>query len=195
MKALAFFLILVGVCVLALLVLAKVSGPKPEDFSLTWLGVAALLVAVATLSQVVFAVITYLEGVTLRHQIEEVQGKLDRHREQNLKQIQGYKDAFYHTARASVAALMEVFTYSDPSPHRENALKGLRIAQMNADLAHGTYPSLWSAMQTAFQLDKKRFMDLECEIWECSSLLAREESDRIRGEYKKLKQNILKRRL
>jgi len=173
------------------LLLIACASDLTNDYLTGWLAIAGILVAVSALSQVIFAVVAYLESAALRNQIESLRVKAVEAHENSLEQLQTLKRAFYDAAKASIAGLMESLSYGAQGQSFRIAMNNLKLAQMNVDLAHGTYLSLWSAMQNAFKLDKRCFLELESDIVQRSQALCKAERDRILKEFKGLKVQAL----
>src|ERR1051325_1287719 len=187
MRTLVYGILALVVCTFFVACLILLTGSISVDYSTAWLGVAGVIVAVAALSQVIFAVVVYFESVTLRYQMERLHKEATQQHENNHAQIQKYKDAFHDAAKASIIGLMEALTYSERGEGFQAAMKQLKLAQINIEIAHGTYITLWSAMQNSFKLSKKHFLNLEAELWERASQLPQGDRERIRKEYGKLK--------
>jgi hypothetical protein len=193
MKQAILLLLALALCVETVLWMPKLSTGTSNEYMTSWLTIAGMIVAIATLSQVVFAVVAYVESATLQRQIRELHSATQQQHDVHREEINQLSEIYYGTAKAAIAGLMEAFHYSDRGPIFEIAMRNLKDAQINVDLAHGTYLSLWGAMQNAFKLDRKRFLELEPQIWERSNLLAQNDRERVRKDFKKLKAEVLKR--
>lgn len=157
-----------------------------------WLTVAGFIVTVSALSQVAFAVVAYVEAATLREKVQEVTNALERLKHKNTESLQSLNSAYCIAARASIQAMMTAMMSLDPGERYDAAMSNLRLAQIEVDLANGTYPSLWSAIQNCLKLGKNNFIELQERIWDRSRCLLPEEKKRIRSDYKSILKNILK---
>jgi hypothetical protein len=158
----------------------------------TWLAAAGVVVGLSALSQVIFAVVAYMESATLRNQLESFRIQATSEHSRRMLEIGSLRDLFYKSTKEAVGALLEVFMHPvDGEAQFEEVARRLQLARISADLAHGHYTSLWSAMQTAYKCDKRRFLQLEPEIYTASESLDGEWRARLRSEYKSLKTLVL----
>lgn len=193
MRNLIYAILALIICAISVYCLVSVTGCLSVDYTTAWLGIAAAIVAVSAMSQLVFAVVVYFESVTLKAQMEALRKNFSLQHEDNIIQIQRYKDAFHEAAKASITGLMEALSYSNKEERGfQIAMNNLKRSQINIELAHGTYQSLWSAMQNAYKLSKRLFLELEPELSEKSFMLSQNEKKRIREAYKKLKAEAIK---
>jgi len=70
-------------------------------------------------------------------------------------------------------------------------LNHLQVAQIDIDLAKGTRDSLSMALQNAFKLSQKYFLEMEPKVWSKTAALSQREKEEVRKYYLSLKEVLL----
>jgi hypothetical protein len=151
LKSLVWIFVLVAAVGLFLVwieCLGSSADPKPTP---EWLDIASVLVSVATLVSIIFAVLTYIEGNVLRNTAKEARAAVVEEEARAKREIIGLNQVYYECAIAGLAAQREVLMCSPANPAFTEALNALRDAEISIEIALGNYTSLCRAMEVAFK--------------------------------------------
>ena len=162
------------------------SAPVPA-----WVAFCAMIVSVATLSSIAFAVITYLETSVLRVRIESAKKEIENHGVMTREQIDEVRRTFFAIADQTLKALQESPLTSGDSVALKTVDHNLMAARIGLCLALGTKESIQQAAKVALEISYRRFLDLEPDIWAKSAELPPSDRDSVRGHYQRVKELVL----
>ena len=155
------------------------------------LNFTAIIISVATLSSINFAVVNYIESTVLSKRVKEAKNTAQKQHAQALSDLQSIRNIYCEVARISFKGILETFMSMQPGPNYEKAIKNLVIAEININLAHGTQDSLLRAIEATYKYDKRRFLDMESQIWDKAKYMQKEESQKVKEYYLVLKKRVL----
>jgi hypothetical protein len=157
----------------------------------TLLAVASAIISVATLASIAFAVVVYMESTILSKRVEDAEQAAEKYHGQVMREMEYLRNVYYELAKTSVRGLRASFMAIPTGEHFKKAMLHLRVAEIDIHLAYGTFDGLIKAIQGSFKQDKRRFLDIEADIWEKSALLEATKKELIRKYYLALKKRAL----
>jgi hypothetical protein len=157
-----------------------------------WLAVASVLVSVATLASIAFAVVVYFEARALRSLVDVVRGEVQQQRRETLQEVRDHRDAFYDVSLECVRALLHTFALQRSTASRKEIVSRLRLAEIKVHLSHGTRESLLAAIKLAYQYHPDMLLQMQGDIWERSSTFDKKQRESLRDYYLELRKPMLR---
>ncbi len=188
---------LTAFCIATLLFVFKPeSTPEPGGFIQNY---GEILIAAATMTSVVFAVVTYVESNIIGRKIASLRKRLAREREKNrgllAKMLNEHRRLQYDISRRSIQCQYEI-AYHNGSTSAEdwaNIITSLQISEANLHLAYGSYQSIFTAMQTYWKCDESLILKHEREFRRQIKSLERSERKQLLQHLSQLKERYVER--
>ena len=153
---------------------------------------ASMLVSVATLASIAFAVIVYLESAVLRTRVEQAIKEVARDKEGALRALKGYRRGTYEIARNTIRSVLRVALLLPDEGASKGMVVGLRDTVIDIGLQSGTAEGARQAMEESFKYNRRRFLEIERVLWTVTEEMDREDRERIRNDYVAFKRRILR---
>lgn len=177
----------VGVTVVWVATLPFVTSQAPAT---NWLAIASILVSVATLASIAFAVILYTEGHFLRRLVEESGKRARKQHKKAMDDIETQRDASYEISLTCIKGLMRSFMHLPEDDIIKRIIAELCLSEIKIHLARETPESLVRAMKVSYQYHQDVFLDMQATMWEKSEVLEPVKRKLIRNLYLRLKKMI-----
>ncbi len=161
--------------------------------------VSSMLVSVATVTSLVFGMITYLESNVLQGRLSDLQRKLSEVERGFTKSIaqtaETGKQANFEVALTGITALWDLIFVLSEAEEDEGALKrrsrNVSLQEARLHLAHGSPKSVETAIQILFKQDWKQLLECESRVVELGRDWSREDRVKILESYRHLKRRVL----
>lgn len=163
----------------------------PTKAESTLLNFTAIIISVATLASISFAVVIYMESSVLSKRIDDAKEEAKNQQQQALSEFRCIRNMYFDLAKSSFEGLLTTFMSLEAGAAYRKAVKDLRMAWIDINLVHGTCDGQLAAIQAAFKYNKRRFLDIEVIIWEKTEQMEKEESQKVRKYYLALKKKVL----
>lgn len=186
MRNLIYTVIALLICAAFTFVLIECLQSPGSEAAGSWLAVAGLIVTASALSQIVFAVVAYMESAALRTQIRDAHHELSQVRVGYESAMRAINLSHYDSCTAWMKAVMTSLHHLAPSEGFEPAMHQLRKSQIEIELAHGSCESLWRAMESATKLGKKYLLEIQDVVIDKARLLDSESEQSIRKQLRVL---------
>lgn len=193
LRTLIYAALLMLICGAYLIYLGRLGVVVKERASSEFLTVSSTLVSVATLASIVFAVLIFLETTFLSYRVEEASKKAREEHAKVLQEISSLRDTYYSLALKSIEGLHSAFMAMPSSDEYKAVIRNLRATLIDVHFQSGTYLGLLHGIEGMFKYNRRRFLEIESDLWEKTVSLDESKRTEVRKFYLGLKQQLLNR--
>lgn len=165
-------------------------GPSAAGTDLV--AIAAIVVSAATLTSVLFAVVSYLEASVFQARVDRARGEIEQYRAEANREISQLRDASYEIGLEAIKSHLSAVMSIPDSPQFQSSIQNLQRAQVKVQLAHGSRDSLERAIELAFKLPGGLFLEIQPSLWRCTERLSRADGEIVRNQYLNLQRSRLR---
>jgi len=135
------------------------------------IAICALIVSVAALSSIAFAIFTYVDSIKIERKIKDVQDGLIRFVDQEKASLKLLSDSYFEISRRGVEAVLNSYFSVDPAPVGFSLIVGdLHKSLALLDKQHGTFASLKRYLEYIYKRDISLFWDFVSDVSGSSKL-------------------------